>query len=221
MTEEFVSAEIPSRKNFNDLTRRVFGNLTVHSFAGFQRLPNGHRQSHWNCVCSCGNKIHSLRHGNLTTGNTQSCGCLFKKIVTSHGLSGSSEYCVWDGMIQRCTNENSPMWDRYGARGITVHPEWIKSFQSWIEHVGPRPSMKHTIDRKDNNKGYVPGNVKWSTAKEQGRNKATNRMITFRGETKCLAEWAETLNMKFATLWARLHDGWDIEKALTTPVKKG
>jgi hypothetical protein len=46
-----------------------------------------------------------------------------------------------------------------------------------------------------------------------------HRLITFRGETKCLAEWAADFGLRTPTLWNRLDDGWSMEKALTTPVR--
>lgn len=40
--------------------------------------------------------------------------------------------------------------------------------------MGERP-LKHTLDRIDNLKGYSPDNCKWSTAKEQAKNRRPNR----------------------------------------------
>lgn len=55
--------------------------------------------------------------------------------------------------------------------------EWIHNYLLFEEYIlstiGPRP-LKHTIDRIDNSKGYFPGNLKWSTNKEQGWNRRTN-----------------------------------------------
>lgn len=57
-----------------------------------------------------------------------------------------------------------------GGRGITVHPEWVDSFEAWFEHVGPRPDGM-SLDRIDNESGYVPGNVRWATRAEQQANR--------------------------------------------------
>jgi hypothetical protein len=61
--------------------------------------------------------------------------------------------------------------------------EWVNDFPSFLAHIGKRPSPLHTIDRINNDRGYVPGNVRWATRAEQSNNSRRCRMITFRGET--------------------------------------
>jgi hypothetical protein len=73
-------------------------------------------------------------------------------------------------MIYRCTNDNFPQWKDYGGRGIRVCNQWRYSFTTFLRDVGPRPSAKHSIDRINNDGNYEPGNVKWSTKKEQNSN---------------------------------------------------
>ena len=54
------------------------------------------------------------------------------------------------------------------------------------------------------------------------RNRRNNHLLTYHGKTQCLIDWANELNIKRSTLWARLClYGWSQEKALATPVKKG
>ena len=67
---------------------------------------------------------------------------------------------------------------------------------------------------------YEPGNCKWATRSEQGRNKRNNRLVMYEGETLCVAEWAERKRLKYLTLYMRLFaSGWDVERALNTPVR--
>jgi hypothetical protein len=73
-------------------------------------------------------------------------------------------------MINRCTNPNYAFKHRYEERKIDVCEEWF-DFKSFIRDMGERPSKKHTLDRIDNNLGYFKENCKWSTAKEQCRNR--------------------------------------------------
>lgn len=55
-----------------DLTGQKFGKLTVLYMTG-ERTKSRHIV--WRCVCDCGNEI-SLPGSALTSGNTNSCGCL-------------------------------------------------------------------------------------------------------------------------------------------------
>lgn len=73
-------------------------------------------------------------------------------------------------MKQRCFNPNSSGYKNYGARGIVVCEEWRYSFENFIRDMGPRPSIKHSIERLDNSKGYFPDNCVWKEIKYQPRN---------------------------------------------------
>jgi len=73
-------------------------------------------------------------------------------------------------MLSRCNNTNSTGYENYGGRGIKLHSEWL-DFKKFIEHVGPRPSSKHSIDRIDVNGNYEPGNVRWASPLQQASNR--------------------------------------------------
>ena len=83
-------------------------------------------------------------------------------------------YKAWDNIRFRLLNKNSPDYKNYGGRGIGMLPDWIDNyilFQKYIlENIGERP-IGHSLDRIDNNYGYYPGNLKWSTYSDQLRNR--------------------------------------------------
>jgi hypothetical protein len=83
----------------------------------------------------------------------------------------SPTHSSWSSMKDRCFNKNSPAYYAYGGRGITVCCRWKNSFKRFVEDMGVRPSINHSIDRIDNNKGYSKNNCRWATKKEQQRNK--------------------------------------------------
>lgn len=76
------------------------------------------------------------------------------------------------GQKHRCSNPNSTAYERYGAKGIKFKFDSNEQAIRWIiNNLGPRPSLKHSIDRIDNRGHYEPGNLRWATPQEQARNK--------------------------------------------------
>jgi len=122
----------------------------------------------WLCQCDCGAQTIVASHNLLAS--TNSCGCWRRDRLKSHGLTECAEYWIWVDIKQRCLNPKSRSFVWYGARGITVCDEWRDSFQAFYDYVGPRPSRELSIDRKNNDGNYEPGNVRWATASEQARN---------------------------------------------------
>jgi hypothetical protein len=154
------------------------------------------------CECDCGNKNIICRYSHLKNGGTKSCGCLAKKVARDmmyntlipngkvHGDSRNSEqnyiYSIWVSAKQRCYNPNNKRYSSYGAKGITMHEEWIKNYPLFKEYIltnlGERPKGKtskksegYSIDRIDVTKGYEPGNLRWATFIEQANNKHNNK----------------------------------------------
>lgn len=199
-----------------DLTGQRFGRLVVISFAG----RNKQNYAMWNCTCDCGGHI-TTRGADLRNGSTTSCGCSRKSINATHGQSGTRLYHVWLSMVQRTCNPNDKAYHNYGGRGITVCEEWrndFATFQNWALSNGYRQGL--SIDRIDNDGDYSPVNCRWASHKEQSQNTRRNHLLTFKGETKTLGEWAAYAGIGRGTLVTRLKLGWSIEKALETPVKK-
>lgn len=206
------------------LTGEKFGRLTVISLEN-QRYRN---QAVWLCQCSCNDdKFVRMTTGKLKSG-TKSCGCLIKEKArkmciernTTHGLRFHPLYGVWCGMKSRCYNKNSQDYPNYGGRGIVVCDEWLNDFSKFVRDMGDRPPG-NSLDRIDVNLGYCPENCKWSNNETQGNNKTDNVFIEYNGKTRSLSQWAREYNLTVRLLWQRLNLlNWNIEKALTTPVRK-
>ena len=201
-----------------DETGNRYGKLLVVEYAG----SNGHNAL-WKCKCDCGNECVKLGI-HLRTGHINSCGCLHKEQLINRNrrydvIASRRLYLIWHSMIERCENAKSISYKNYGGRGISVCEEWhdFERFANWANGSGYSENL--TIDRLDNDKNYCPENCKWSTMKEQGRNKRTNRMVTIGGKTCTLSEWCESYEISQVTVQSRLRYGWDIEKAITTPTK--
>jgi len=116
-------------------------------------------------------------------------------------------------MKTRCTNLNTPAYKNYGERGITICESWLV-FENFYEDMGDRPEGK-TLERMNNSKGYYKENCKWATTKEQNRNTRQIKLLSHKGETLCMKEWAEKLSIPYPTLQDRIRRGWSVERALT------
>ena len=123
-----------------------------------------------------------------------------------------AEYKLWDSMKSRCYNPKSPSYKNYGAKGITVCERWRTSYDNFIEDMGHRHTPKHQLDRIDNNKGYEPGNCKWSTPKENNLNRTNNIIVMFNGSKRVLSDVAEELGISVNTIYARYYRGDRDEK---------
>lgn len=192
----------------------VFGRLTI-----IER--DTAKKSHWFCSCECGT-IKSYFIYNLIKGGTKSCGCYNSDSLrirnTSHGLSRISEYSIWGTIKDRCLNPNCHKFKDYGGRGITLHPEWIESFESFYEHIGKRPDSSYSVDRINNSLGYIPGNIRWATNTQQANNARSNHLIEFNGITQTMADWSRQTGLSYSALNNRIQGGYSIEEALTAPV---
>ena len=120
-------------------------------------------------------------------------------------------------MKARCGDPKHEKFPKYGGRGIRVCRRWLRSFEAFLADMGPKPSPKHTIDRKDHDGHYVPSNC-WATLKEQNHNRRGLVWLTFGGTTLCVKEWAELLGVNMHVVYARIRKGWTPENALFTPV---
>lgn len=175
--------------------------------------------SWWLCSCDCGNKT-KVQTSNIE--KIKSCGCLGRETTSIrskvHGMSGTTEYNTWLGIKQRCYDEKSTSYKDYGARGITVCDRWLDSFENFYEDMGNKPSPELSIERVDNDKGYSPDNCVWATYIEQSKNRRSNRLLTFNGETHSISEWGIITEIGQDAIRARIDKlGWTIEKSLTTP----
>lgn len=200
---------------FIDLTGQKFNKLTA-----VERLENDNGGIPvWLCKCDCGN-FTRVRGKNLKNGAVKSCGCLLKKgTQTTHGLSDSKIYNIWNGIKARCFNPKSCSYKRYGARGISVCEEWknsFESFYSWSIQNGYAENL--TIERINNDGNYCPENCKWVSRKEQCRNRRTNIVFEYMGEKHILMEWCEILNLDYKFIHNRIYKmGWSFEKSISTP----
>ncbi len=202
-----------------NLIGKIFGRLKV-----LERAENDkHGKARWLCLCGCGNQ-KIICSNNLIRGDTKSCGCLHKEIITKHGMKNTRMYRIYHDMLSRCNNPNHKYYKNWGGRKIIVCNRWNPieggSFENFLEDM-KECSLGYSIDRTNNNLGYYKENCRWATSKEQNRNTRRNLVITFNNKTKLLIDWAKELNINCSTLYGRIYRyDWTIEKSLTTPSRE-
>lgn len=210
----------PCRTTCPDMMGKRFGILTVIAYAGARRQGNASAAT-WTCLCDCGTTIVRSGGSLRREGPNTSCGCKNdKRWNVTHGMCGTTLHRRWKAMVQRCHNPMNPGYSYYGARGIRVCKRWRTSFAAFHEDMGTPPTIRHTLDRIDNDGNYEPSNCRWALRGEQMRNTRRTRLLSFNGTTQCLSDWALMLGVRRELLKCRLERGWSIERTLTTPPRK-
>lgn len=166
-----------------DITGLKFGTLTAVGRAG--RLPSGGIL--WKFLCDCGNERFAVKT-KVTKKQDAACEeCSIKvradKRIT-HGRTrrGSRDklHSVWCKIKDRCFNPNTQSYPIYQGLDIKMEESWVNDFSLFAEHMGDPPdqSGKWSVDRIDNTRGYVEGNLRWATYSQQARNKGMPRNNT-------------------------------------------
>lgn len=192
-----------------DITGKRFGNLVAIRYDHSKIQKCGSRNPYWLFKCDCGNE-KVIQKKSVVRGRIVSCGCQQHKL--KHGLSYTRIHKIWHGIKQRCLNKNNSRYNWYGGKGIKICDEWKDSFINFYEwSVSSGYNDTLTIDRIDFNGNYCPENCRWISQKDQKRNTSKNILITYKGETLCLAALAEKYGIKFSTAYSRIKRGKPIE----------
>lgn len=202
-----------------DETGKRYGRLTVLRREG----KNISEQATWRCLCDCGNE--TVQAGiTLRNGAVVSCGCYHAEISGTlnykHGHSQKGIYRSYKEMVRRCTDPRHIGWKTYGGRGIKVCQRWLDDIENFITDMGPTWKKGLSIERRENDGNYEPGNCYWATMKQQNNNKSDNRIVEYNGKKQTLTQWADEVGMSCQALKARLDMGWTVHDALYKPLQR-
>jgi hypothetical protein len=143
--------------------------------------------------------------------------------MTRHGFARKNKvhpfFITWVNMRNRCYNPKNNRYSTYGARGIKVCKRWL-IFENFRKDMFNTWRSGLQIDRINNNKDYTPSNCRWTTPKQNSRDRTNTRKVYYQGKNIPLVELAEKYGIKRATLEKRLSSGWSIEKAIKQPIRK-
>ena len=196
-----------------DLTGCTFGRLTV------LRLVTGDVGRKWVCQCQCGT-IKVCPTKALRRGNVRSCGCLRVETTAErnfkHGLYGTLAYKKWQGMWRRV---RAPTGKSTCYAGLSICKEWA-DFTTFYREMGPCAEGE-SLDRIDNSKGYNKANCRWVPLAAQAANTSRNVFVTVNGERTHLSAAARANGLDTDVVSDRVNKlGWDVARALNTPVRK-
>lgn len=166
--------------------------------------------------------LHIAATTDLLRGGVKSCGCLRADRLTKHGLGNTPIYHTWKGIKYRCFSPNCKDYKNYGGRGITMYPEWKDDFTAFYSYVSTLEHFDdedYTLDRIDNNGGYIPGNLRFANKKTQRINQRRTIFVEYEGVKMCLGEASKRSGINKGTLRSRYHAG-DTGERLFRPVEK-
>lgn len=186
-----------------DMTGKRFSSLVAIRICG--KSASGDLK--WLFKCDCGTEFEANGYY-ARIGKIINCpSCAMERSRTGslkHGMSLSNEFEIWTGILTRCYNKNAKAFKNYGGRGIVMCDQWRDSFERFLADMGIRPSLGHSIERRNNDGIYEPSNCYWATRSEQANNKRNNLNISIDGVTKTASQWASELGLSRAALYQRI-----------------
>lgn len=87
------------------------------------------------------------------------------------------------------------------------------NFYDWSMNKGYADNL--TLDRIDVDGNYEPSNCRWVTKKQQANNRRNNIILTYKNKSQTLAQWADELGIKYATMYKRYKTEKSIKKLFT------
>jgi hypothetical protein len=172
----------------------------------FRIVKNGRTRIYYNCVCSCGKKVvvDKYKFGI----NTNSCGCLRKKLRTekniTHGLSKTRLYKIYHDMKARCYNINNDDYKYYGAKNVKICDDWLNDFvkfHDWANDNGYKDNL--TIDRIKPDGDYKPSNCQFITINKQQEKRRDCNFIKYNNKLYTMRELSKVVNINYNTLRAK------------------
>lgn len=186
----------PRKRSTSPYAHRTLVERTCSGCGGKEMVLPGHLSSLcWDCYTAGRKRKAEERHKAETRYERKCAGCGRIDLVaqkrsvsklcrscgrSTHGLSRTRLYKIWNGMIVRTTDPKFRFYPRYGGRGISVCDLWrdVRAFIDWSMSHGYAPDLQ--IDRIDNDGDYAPDNCRWVIPRVNSRNRSTTKLSAFK-----------------------------------------
>lgn len=218
------------KQPFEELKNVKFGRLTIVE----EVFDSDKKHRKVLAICECGTKKKYYLN-NIKRGVTISCGCYNVFVCVNrikkngkigdpprtHGLSKHPLYWIYGGIKDRCNNHNSPVYKFYGARGVKMCDEWLRDFKAffdWAISNGWKKGLEIDKDTKGDGLLYSPETCCFLTEKQNCNKRISSKYLTFKGETKTVAQWSDIVGLSQQVIYKRMKRGWDVDKSLSTPL---
>lgn len=151
-------------KPVNNLLEKQFGRLTVLERSINPGTRKNDTAAYWKCLCKCG-EICIIRGYSLTSGKTQSCGCLkkeaphlpfLKESQPKYSMEESAARVVWQSRYKEISFDNFFQLAKQNCFYCDALPSLIKLAR---QKNNEQPFIYNTLDRIDSNKNHTIDNV--------------------------------------------------------------
>jgi len=172
-----------------EMLNKQFGMWTIIS----REIQRTGKHQYARVLCACGKEDWKLLD-NLKTGKSTMCRpCTMRNRHQNLGHLSVSSKAVGllqkraGSIFQRCNNPSDNGYLNYGARGINCGFASVKELVEYLITLAPAEMwVGKQIDRIDNDKGYIQGNIRCATAAQNNANRRITRFVSYRGQKVCL-----------------------------------
>lgn len=135
--------------------------------------------------------------------------------MNKRNITKEQEHKVWVSIKSKCFPSKNKQTKE---ESVGMYSEWAKSYETFLNYIGRKPTKDHYLVRKDTSKGFFPGNIMWSINKPG--NTICKYKITYKGKTKGISYWSKITGINYGTLLSRKKAFWEDEKIIETQPNK-